>query len=537
MGSPRVCKYHSVPRSVAVLVVVSLALLAVPMVATPALAAQPDWAGNPRLDGAGEIAARIIEGTAPSDSGNPHGVGASCAAESSASGNVMVNCLTGDGTSPANTQSETDLAVTGNKVVVGFNDSSVCCIPAANLSGYSVSTDGGKTFTDKGNLPFRQDVQPIGDPVLASDPQGNIYFASLALGAAGLGAHSLIALYEMPAGATTFTFKSIVVDVGSGTNFFADKEELAVGLDGSGHLHFYVTWTLFSRAAASPIFLSDSTDGLTWRTTMVSTSDACAQSSNPLPAGGTVFVSWQQGLTCASRVTENEIMATVDVSSAAVQGRTVIGSVHGVGDAIVRCGRGMRQVIETTPGHDIRVSAEPVATIDANGTLYAVWNDRPNGVGGANSNATRIMLSFSRDGNHTWSTPQVISGRISSRFMNDRFQPWIVADSQGLHAIWYERVQGTSVDQIRTDRRDLSFATPTAPPAPLDAESALSTVSFPVVQTNPNQDPVIASCYMGDYNTVVSSGSSRFATWGDNRNVVTTTIGAENEPDVFLDTF
>jgi hypothetical protein len=38
----------------------------------------------------------------------------------------------------------------------------------------------------------------------------------------------------------------------------------------------------------------------------------------------------------------------------------------------------------------------PSTTIDPNGVLYAVWNDRPDGVGGPTSNATRIFLSFSR---------------------------------------------------------------------------------------------------------------------------------------------
>ncbi len=44
----------------------------------------------------------------------------------------------------------------------------------------------------------------------------NFYFASLALGSAGLGTHSKIAFYEMPAGSNTFKLVSVPVDVGSG---------------------------------------------------------------------------------------------------------------------------------------------------------------------------------------------------------------------------------------------------------------------------------------------------------------------------------
>jgi hypothetical protein len=162
------------------------------------------------------------------------------------------------------------------------------------------------------------------------------------------------------------------------------------------------------------------------------------------------------------------------------------------------------------------------------------WNDRPDGPGGGNGNATRIFLSFSRDGNVTWSSPQVISGTVASDHMSDRFQPWLAADASGLHAMWYERVKGTSEDVLRTDKEDLTLATPTLAPI-AGAETQISATTFPVIQTNPNQDPIIANCYMGDYNNIISTGTSRYVTWGDNRNTVTTSQGVtEHQPDVFL---
>jgi hypothetical protein len=286
--------------------------------------------------------------------------------------------------------------------------------------------------------------------------------------------------------------------------------------------------------------LTDSTDGVHWRTTMVSGSLACAQGSNPVPHGGTLFVSWMEsvpeGCTNALITASNERMATFDVASGKVLGITTIAPVKGDGDKIVACNNAqdLREVIETQTGHDARTFELPSTTIDQNGVLYAVWNDRPNGVGGNNSNATRIFLSFSRDGNQTWSTPLQISGSLNLATMNDRFQPWITTDSTGLHAMWYERVPGTPVDLIQTDKEDLSLATATAGPMPA-GEVMLSAVTFPIVQTNPNQDPIIANCYMGDYNNITSNGTTRFVTWGDNRNVVTTSAGVtENQPDVFL---
>jgi len=514
------------------------------LIALPAAAQTPDWYGHGhRVSLSGDILARILSGGATSS--NISNQGFVCPAESSATGNVQVNCLAEDGNSPQNTQSETSVSASGNKVVVGFNDSLVCCIPAINLTGYSVSTDGGKTFTDMGDLPFRSSVQPLGDPAVAHDAAGNFYFASLAISSTGIGSHSLVSFYEMPAGSSTFQLVSVPVDVGDSRKFFADKEYLAVATDGNGNTHFYITWTFFSAVVASPIMLTESTDGVNWRTTMVSASDACATFSNPVPVPNTniVHVSWEQlvpsGCTNPNVTAANEMMATADVGSGTVLRRTTIAPINGSGDKIVACNSAadLREVIETAPGHDVRLLEGPNTSVDGNGVLYAVWNDRPGGVGGSFSNATRIFLSFSLDGNQTWSTPQAISGRPSSKNMNDRFQPWIAVDT-GLHAMWYERVAGSSVDVIQTDKEDLSLASAKSAPRTINAESAISSVTFPVVQTNPNQDPIIANCYMGDYNNITSNGSLRFVTWGDNRNVVTTSTGVtENQPDVFLQSY
>lgn len=359
----------------------------------------PAWAGNPRLDGAAQIAANVLQGIGPTTS-LTLGTSPGCPAEASTTGNVQVNCVSEDGTSPQNTQSETSVAVSGQKVVVGFNDSLVCCTPALNLTGYSASNDGGKSFTDMGTLPFRPNVQPIGDPAVTSDGQGNFYFASLALGSDGVGAHSLISFYEMPKGSDTFQLVSVPVDVGSGQLFFADKEYLAVGRDTSGQLHFYITWTFFSSSPASPIMLTQSTDGVHWTTTTVSASDACAQSSNPVPAGNAVYVSWEQsvpaGCTNAQVTAADEMMATAETGTGKVSRISTIAAVQGSGDAIVACNNAadLREVIQTQPGHDVRNFEMPSTTIDPHGTLYAVWNDRPAGVGGDASNATRILLSF-----------------------------------------------------------------------------------------------------------------------------------------------
>src|SRR5260221_6071226 len=139
-----------------VAIVLSLLLLSWSVMTRTANAANnPDWAGNPRLDGAGDLVVRLLNGSLK----EPTNQGSACAAEASTSGNVQVNCLAEDGASPQNTQSETSVAAFGSKVVVGFNDSLVCCIPAINLSRDSERLIAGIQHTIQSLKPTTPDPQ------------------------------------------------------------------------------------------------------------------------------------------------------------------------------------------------------------------------------------------------------------------------------------------------------------------------------------------------------------------------------------------
>lgn len=494
----------------------------------------PGWARHTQLSGAALTVAHILA-SQPLAAKAPVRLPPGCPAGPSPSGNVMVNCLAEDGQAPNNTQSETSEAVIGRSVVVGFNDSLVCC-RQLDLTGYSVSRNGGSGFVDKGDLPLSANNQPIGDPAVAAGTDGSFYFASLSLSGLTVSSHSMISFYRMAPGQSRFHLMSVPVDVGSQAKRFADKEYLAIGRDANGHQHFYITWTLFTSAVPSVIMLTDSSDGVHWHTHPVSAANGCSTGSNPVPAGGTVYVSWEQAVQTACTVQNPnphamEMMAAVNVATGSVLRRTMIAPVLGSGDAIVNCNgpTDFREVIQTAAGHDIRLFELPSTTIDSSGVLYAAWNDRPGGIGGSPSNATRIYLSFSRNGDRTWSSPRVISGPVSNRVVLDRFQPWITTGGGALHAMWYERVGNL----IQTDSENLSLATASAGPS-AGPEVRVSTVRFPVIQTDPNQDPVISNCYMGDYNNIVSAHGTQYISWGDNRNVVKTTLGTEHQPDVFL---
>src|SRR5262245_19920330 len=91
--------------------------------------------------------------------------------------NILVNDPALDLTSH-DTQSETSMVLgPDNRIIVTFNDSGSLSAGPHTI-GYAVSTNGGDSFTDEGNLP-----SPDGaDPVLArSAKTGTVFLAAFAL--------------------------------------------------------------------------------------------------------------------------------------------------------------------------------------------------------------------------------------------------------------------------------------------------------------------------------------------------------------------
>src|SRR5579859_4118126 len=144
------------------------------------------------------------------------------------------------------TQSEPSIGVTGQNVVVGYNDSQtalpVLLTASLDLTGYSYSTNGGKKFTDGGELPNAPGMNNLGDPSLGTDRAGNVYLSNLVLdyerGNLGVG------VSKSTDGGKTFSAPTIVSPNGNNQFYSGDKDSLAVGPDPADHSRddVYVAW-------------------------------------------------------------------------------------------------------------------------------------------------------------------------------------------------------------------------------------------------------------------------------------------------------
>lgn len=435
------------------------------------------------------------------------------------------------------TQSETSIAVSGANVAVGFNDSQTTGLfltVASNLSGFAFSRNGGQTFTDGGALPNLPGDNNFGDPWLASDSAGNMYYSNLVL---DFSTQSLLTgVARSTNGGQTWS-TPVVIPPPPGVDPFgysADKDALAAG-PGAGNL--YDVWDDFTATfdpntgnfeVLSGLAVAHSTDGgQTWSTVyadqvpVFNSTDPCSfhQYIGAQPIVGPDGTVYDAALrfdvndpTCSGApVAESEhIFASHD------GGATFPQKVK-IADVTTSTGTNFG---DFTLGHAqfMRNLEFPTLAFMRN-TLFATWND-----GGDGSGHSHIRLASSTDGGQTWATTFVTSGS------NDEAQPSISGDASGLHILYYE------ITPVGGGNSMLDVLVSNSADGTNFSAKRITTQSFPGVFNFPQFDPIIAFGYMGDYITNVTSGGHQFFAWGDNRDVVTSFLwpSGRHDPDVFF---
>ncbi|HLK61253.1 MAG TPA: exo-alpha-sialidase, partial [Chthonomonadaceae bacterium] len=405
--------------------------------------------------------------------------------------NILVNNPSADGSSAQDTQSETCTLVFGSNVLVGYNDSTAYTsfVQNAHFTGYSLSTDGGNTFTDEGTLP--QDTNgDLGDPALAADTvAGTIYFITIAFGEE-FGVPGIQSFRSFDGGAT---FHSPVnAAPGFSSSDFLDKPWVAVDdASGTGQGTVYVTFTDFG--SSTKICVTRSTDGgATWGPSGgVSLASGTVQGSYVVVGPDhSVYVFWLDGNSASQQILVRKSTDGGNTFGSSVTVATL--KTTGVNGDLGLGG--------------FRSNAFPHAAVNpVTGNVYVTYNDTPGGTDRAD-----IFFTQSTDGGATWSAPVRVNDDTTT---NDQWQPAIAVSPDGTQVFvgFYDRRLDSSNYMIDTfgSVGVISGSTVTFQP-----NFRITTASFPPVY---GVDPVVNSTYMGDYDKADADNAFFYYSWGDNR--------------------
>jgi hypothetical protein len=481
-----------------------------------------------------ESVARDDHRLAPDSSGIPAGKSAKITDAKGQGGLPLVNVRVNN---PANdshqtdqtTQSETTVAVSGSNVAVGYNNSQHALLfltAGADLTGYAYSTDGGQTFTDGGQLPNAPGNVNLGDPWLASDSSGGMYYSTLTIDAAS--GNLLVGVSRSADGGKTWTPAASIPPPAGQLFYSADKDALTTG-PGTGNLYdvwddFTVDPNTFAELSGLPV--AHSTDGgRTWTISYASqvslfdpSGTSCSFSqyigAQPLVAGGTIFDAAE-----LISVNDPNCVGAAPTFSEAVFASKDGGSTWTAG-AVIPITSSTPQgfgVFQLGTAQFMRNLEFPTLA-SFKGNVYMAWND-----GGDGSGHSHIRLAQLDSSGQVSKTSFITGGT------NDEVQPAISADS-ALHIAYYQ----ISTDASGNGQLDV-FVSNSNNGNSFKVQRVTSQ-SFPGVFTLPQFDPVIASTYMGDYIANVSDGQHQYIAWGDNRDIVTNFLwpNGRHDPDVFL---
>jgi hypothetical protein len=467
-------------------------------------------------------------------------------------------------------ESETSLVSVGSDLVAGYNSSAGTRTVDASgdvsqlrFSAYSVSHDGGQTWRSGFVPPLPGSIYTFGDPSLARDRSGNVYYTSLT--APGNLKYFGIQINKSTDHGNTWSPGTLVVkDDG------ADKEWIAIGPDPAAPAHdnIYVTWTSYTRNG-SELWLAKSTDGgASWSTKRLFAPNATAQMSSYIQFSNPVVDQSTGRLYIPFLHFSNSDADFVKVLVSSDGGKTfsflnfnVPGTPEPTGfpnvtpGALEDCGMfggarlALHQGPSTTGGlfglprwlQSTRIITQPSAAA-ANGRLFIAINSSTSPIYGAGTGSS-IRLLYSPDGGQTWAAPVTVAASTSSDVQH--VHPSITVDPSGSALTVAYYVQGSD-GRLRVDQAHGSVV---GNAVSFSAPSHLSSSSFDLTPSNVtvtptltlNFDSVVAPCYsIGEYMSVAQTPSGPAAAWGDNREnwkeppgaLVT---GVHAQPDVFFD--
>jgi hypothetical protein len=438
-------------------------------------------------------------------------------------GTADVDLVTGTETSPHITQSETFVAANPDnpdEIVVAYNDSRGVFASPINISGASVSTDGGNTFTrltkTDGQSPF---ANTLGDPViLYNRPTGTWFTVWLdaACGGQGLGGYKS----TNPSDPNSWTHYTCVHN-----NSSDDRESGWADNNPSSPFYgrMYVSWNDF-QVGGGALFVRYSTDnGVTWSNSRQITTGSPFIRNVQITgdsATGDVYVAGMDegggGLTNRS----NKIYRSTDGGNSWTN--TYTGPAF-PGPGRTTCPNAYFTCMYTDTGGYWRHMGwgQPAAL---NGLVHYVYDSRNTG----NGDPANVFYIRSTDGGVTFGPPVQLNTDTTTRA---QWQPNLSVSPTGtLLAVWYDERETANCSKGNAGvpcyrmwaRKSVDNGATWLPDEPFSD----------VVTPLPGQpDPGIIAEYAGDYDYGVAIATKHLSAWNDGR----VTISGQSQQDAFTD--
>ena len=399
-----------------------------------------------------------------------------------------------------------------NQIVVTYNDSRGVFANPINVSGVSVSTDGGTTFTRLTPSPF---ANTVGDPVtLYNSPSGTWFatFLDLDCGTQGIGGYKSTTPWD-PNSWTHFCVH----------NGFSDDRESGWADNNSSSPffgHMYVSYNDFN-VGEGALFVRVSTDnGVTWTPHRLTSGFLRDVQITGDLATGVVYLTAMNEMGGGLTNRSNIFYRSTD------GGTTWTNTFHGAafpGPGVTTCTSTYFACMFTDTGGYWRHMGwgEPGAL---NGVVHYVYASRNT----SNGDAGNIFYIRSTDMGQTFSAPLQLNTDTTTR---PQWQPNISVSSSGtVFAMWYDARESTNcvkgnpgVPCYRMWGRKSTDNGVT-----WLADMAFSDVVTPL----PGQpDPGIIAEYAGDYDYASALTGLHISAWDDGR----VPVSGQSQQDVFFD--
>ena len=431
-------------------------------------------------------------------------------------GTTDVNLITGTDSGSHITQSETFVGANPdnpNEIVVAYNDSRGVFANPINISGASVSTDGGTTFTRltaaNGQSPFQN---TFGDPVSLYNSNLGTWFAiflDAACGGQGIGGYKS----TNPSDPTSWSHFCV-------HNGFADDRESAWVDNTSSTFagRMYVSWNNFG-VGGGALFVRFSDNGTTWTERQITNNFVRdVQLTGDLGGSGDVYLAAMNEFGGGLTNRANLFYRSTDGGnswSLVNTGPTF------AGPGITTCPNSYFACMFTDNGGTWRHMGwgQPAAL---NGKVHYVYASRRTG------DAGDVFYVRSTDNGNTFSAPLKLNTDTTTR---PQWQPNLSAATDGsLLAVWYDARESAAC----------ANANPAVPCYRMWARKStdegatwLADMEFSDVVTPlpGQQDPGIIAEYRGDYDYSYQLAAAHLHPWVDGR----VTVSGQSQQDAFFD--